>query len=394
MKKLLPLITICIAVSAVIGVSVTSATNNIVNDTSLFVDSINTQVTGIAFLPWLPYIVLLVFALMILLPFVPGLIEVWKPLDRYPLPIDMDYSRDPRYLGKSARKIFKRSLKGKTNLPGIHAITMSKDEVVEISNRRNISDSTVISNVLFVNEQLDSEPNVHFENDIYSLGDVVIGENNLLRAMAGDSNITLGKNSTVVRWIDSEKDIFVESNCNLGHSTSAVGKIQLADNVQFRRLFGAPICTGSSEPVSIQSSVPVTYPDRVDSIEDVAIYKPCDIEIDDNYSTHKSIIADHDVTTGKNCTFGGSIKCHGDLIISDDCTISGNLVAEGCVIIGKNCKVRGSVFSQCGVTISEGSQIGVPGQYVSVVGKRAIVLENNINIFGYMLTEGQGVVQC
>lgn len=394
MKRLFPLIAVCLAITAVIGVGVTSATNNVVNDATLFVDNINTQTDGPPFQPWLPFVVLLTFTLMIVLPFVPGLTEVWKPKDRYPLPIDMDYSRDPRYLGKSARKIFKRGLEGKTNQPGTHTITFSKDEIVEISNKRKITDDTVITNVLFTNEELESEPGVHFDNDIYSVGEVTIGQNNLVRTIAGDSNITIGKESTVVRWVDSEKDIFVETGCDLGHSTSAIGSINLSNDVHFRRLFGSPVSTGNSEPVSIQSSVPVVYPDDIENIADIAIYKPSDIEIDSNYTTSKSIIADHDVTTGENCTFGGSIKCHGDLEIGDNCTVSGNLFAEGCITIGKNCKIRGSVFSQCGVTISEGTQVGVPDEYVSVIGKQAIVLKDNINIYGYLLTEGQGVVQC
>jgi acetyltransferase-like isoleucine patch superfamily enzyme len=394
MKRLFPLIVVCLAISAIIGVGVTSATNNVVNDTTLYVDNINTQTNGPPFQPWMPYVILLTFTLMIVLPFVPGLTEVWKPKDRYPLPIDMDYSRDPRYLGKSARKIFKRGLKGKTNEPGTHTIIFSTDEVVEISNKRKVEDSTVITNVLYINEELESEPGVHFENDIYSLGEVTIGEDNLVRTIAGDSNITLGKGSTVVRWIDSEKDIFVESGCDLGHSTSAVGSIKLSNDVHFRRLFGSPVSIGNSKTVSIQSSVPVVYPKDIESIADIATYKPSDTKIESGYTTSKSIIADHDVKTGDNCTFGGSIKCHGDLEIGDNCTVSGNLFAEGCITIGKNCKIRGSVFSQCGVTISEGSQIGVPDEYVSVIGKQAIVLKDNINIYGYLLTEGQGVVQC
>jgi acetyltransferase-like isoleucine patch superfamily enzyme len=394
MKRLFPLIVVCLAITAIIGVGVTSATNNVVNDTTLYVDNINTQTNGPPFQPWMPYVILLTFTLMIVLPFVPGLTEVWKPKDRYPLPIDMDYSRDPRYLGKSARKIFKRGLKGKTNEPGTHTIIFSTDEVVEISNKRKVEDSTVITNVLYINEELESEPGVHFENDIYSLGEVTIGEDNLVRTIAGDSNITLGKGSTVVRWIDSEKDIFVESGCDLGHSTSAVGSIKLSNDVHFRRLFGSPVSIGNSKTVSIQSSVPVVYPKDIESIADIATYKPSDTKIESGYTTSKSIIADHDVKTGDNCTFGGSIKCHGDLEIGDNCTVSGNLFAEGCITIGKNCKIRGSVFSQCGVTISEGSQIGVPDEYVSVIGKQAIVLKDNINIYGYLLTEGQGVVQC
>ena len=394
MKRLFPLIVVCLAITAIIGVGVTSATNNVVNDTTLYVDNINTQTNGPPFQPWMPYVILLTFTLMIVLPFVPGLTEVWKPKDRYPLPIDMDYSRDPRYLGKSARKIFKRGLKGKTNEPGTHTIIFSTDEVVEISNKRKVEDSTVITNVLYINEELESEPGVHFENDIYSLGEVTIGEDNLVRTIAGDSNITLGKGSTVVRWIDSEKDIFVESGCDLGHSTSAVGSIKLSNDVHFRRLFGSPVSIGNSKTVSIQSSVPVVYPKDIESIADIATYKPSDTKIESGYTTSKSIIADHDVKTGDNCTFGGSIKCHGDLEIGDNCTVSGNLFAEGCITIGKNCTIRGSVFSQCGVTISEGSQIGVPDEYVSVIGKQAIVLKDNINIYGYLLTEGQGVVQC
>jgi len=56
-------------------------------------------------------ILILIFAIFITMPFIPGIIELLRPTDDKPMFIKMGYSKDARYFGKSFRKILRNSLK-------------------------------------------------------------------------------------------------------------------------------------------------------------------------------------------------------------------------------------------------------------------------------------------
>jgi bifunctional N-acetylglucosamine-1-phosphate-uridyltransferase/glucosamine-1-phosphate-acetyltransferase GlmU-like protein len=86
----------------------------------------------------------------------------------------------------------------------------------------------------------------------------------------------------------------------------------------------------------------------------------------------------------------GTIKCYKDLELEDNVIIYGNLISEKNIKIGANCKIYGSVFSQGSVEIKENSVIGIAGKDKSVIGKHGIILNRNVRIHGYLLTEGEG----
>jgi predicted acyltransferase (DUF342 family) len=94
----------------------------------------------------------------------------------------------------------------------------------------------------------------------------------------------------------------------------------------------------------------------------------------------------------KNSLIAGNIKTYGELMIEENVKVFGNVFSEGNIIIGQNTMIDGNIFSQGSVFIDRNSQIGNPGKRKSVIGKSGIILYRDVRVYGYILTEGSGIV--
>jgi hypothetical protein len=69
----------------------------------------------------------------------------------------------------------------------------------------------------------------------------------------------------------------------------------------------------------------------------------------------------------------------------------GNLFAEGDIEIGQQTRVLGTLFSQGVITLRQGAIIGTRDRIKSVIGKKGILLESGVRVYGYITTEGRGM---
>ena len=97
-------------------------------------------------------------------------------------------------------------------------------------------------------------------------------------------------------------------------------------------------------------------------------------------------------TIARDCRLLGNIKTHGNLIIGKNVEVSGNIFADGDIEIGEGSVISGNIFSQGSVHVLAGVEIGVSGKYKSVIGKKGMALDQNVTIYGYVMTEGIGSI--
>jgi len=55
-------------------------------------------------------------------------------------------------------------------------------------------------------------------------------------------------------------------------------------------------------------------------------------------------------------------------------------------------KITGTVFTHGSITIEENVTIGVKGKIKTVIARKGITLKNGFVIYGYVMTEGTGIV--
>lgn len=336
---------------------------------------------------------LLAFALLMLIPFVPGIIEFSKPKDNKPVVINMDYSKDARYFGKSFRKMV---LNNSTyNQPmGEETIRLSKnrDEGIRFAMDVEMKAGESESELLYVTDNLHAGNKSRFLKEVYVKGDCKIEENVYMRALACDGAFEAEKGLRVVRWLDVEKGIVLKGRADLGMSTTTAGRLQLFTDVRFSRLYGNPVCVGDVQVKKLPNlPEPLSYfpQQRIDSISSVALHTK-NMMVKPLQRVETDVIASGKITVSQGATIMGSIKAHGPIRIRDGAVIAGNCFGNSDIEIEKGARVGGNVFCQGKLTLGPGVVIGKPGSVKSAVARVGMVMHEGVVIFGYVLAEGGG----
>jgi predicted acyltransferase (DUF342 family) len=347
---------------------------------------------------WKPPLLLSVFVLLIIIPFVPGLIEVTVPKDSYPLPVKNTHAKDPRYLGKSARRILTQALEGKILEDGQHTVLMSKEETIDLADDLVVSSNERVQNVQYVRGDLRAEAGVRFGKEVFVSGTASIGARSRLRTLACDGPLILGEGTRVSRWLDAEGEIVVGEGCDLGISAASAQGIRLGDRVQFRRLFGNPVTT--QDYITEENTNPVydpppsvNIPTKVSTIKDTLDLHRKNLVLDEGEEQEGNVVVKGNLTFKKGSRLKGSAKVYGTTVLERGAVVLGDIFSEGPVTVGEDAIVWGNIFSQDVVILLPGARIGRPGTLKSVIGKKEVHIAQDVCINGYVLTEGQGRIE-
>ena len=352
----------------------------------------------------IPSPILLAFALFLLLlilPFIPGFRELRNKRDADPLVVNMNYAKDPRYFEQSFKKIIEKGLLPVGTESGLKQIKLSKQETIEVCDSKIIKTGETVSHILYVKGTFLSQKGARIPAEVYAKGTATLGEETLIRALAGDGDIVLGPRTKVIRWVGTDGAMRIGEACTLGVSCACDGSMEIDKGCVFRALFGNPVATHKAslseqvmprgEPAS-ERETPAAAPDnRVRNIEDLAWYATRNtLSVPPSARVDTDIIARHHIRIGKEAVLTGSVKAYGNVVLNEAVTVHGNIFAEGTITIGPRCTISGDIFCQNGIHLAEGTRVGRAGAVKSVIGKKFVRLENNVIIFGYVLTEGTG----
>lgn len=335
------------------------------------------------------WIVFILFILLLLLPFIPGILEIIKKEDSEPLFIAMDYTRNPRYFGKSFKMLLNRSTSGSALSPGFHDIKLSKNEKLEVTESVSIPDKTEMNHLLYVMGNLSSGCKAFFNKEVYVKGNAKIGPSNIIQALVGLGDVTVSEGTQFRRWIDADGNITIGENCDLGISVSSGDKINLARNCIFRRLYGMPIFTGPRNIDELQHNPETMFLDET-SLTDISFARKKDNSVPSGAVIKNNTVFLGDVRIGAGACIKGTIKSYGNIFLEEGVMIYGNIFADGNILIGRNARINGHVFSQKSVFISEHSMISRPDKIKSIIGKKEIQIGPNVIIYGFISTEGFG----
>ncbi len=349
------------------------------------------------------FLIVLIFIILLLVPFLMGVIELYKPQDSSPLFIEMDRSKDPRYLGKSFRYILENAIQYEDISPGMKEVKLSKKETLEITGTKKIHAGEEGRHVYYVRGDFVSSPKTQFVKEIYVTGNAAIGSESMLRALACAGKVFIAERANIIRWVDAEQDIDICRGGNLGISVSSGGKLRVSGQCKFKRLYGSPIVTvddiqfvsdPESESEGAKSPGRVSPEERyIENITDTAwIVHRKHTVIPQSTWIHQDFIARKDLRIKRECVLEGNIRTYGNLIIGEDVHVSGNVFVEGDVEIGEGSFLQGSLFSQGNALIRKGVRIGEQGKVKSVIVRKGIILCQDVRIYGYVLTDGLGTI--
>ena len=341
-------------------------------------------------------VIILIFSGMLFLPFWPGLRESLWPRDEYPLPVNLQYSKDPRHLGHSFRRILFEGLGGHAAAEAIRTVRLSKDETVEIRSDCRIETGLTLPHILLVQGDLQTPSRVTFHKELYVAGSASIGRHCRLRSLACDADAILGPQIRISRWIDANGDIRVGAESRLGVSCSCAGQLVLDHGVEFQRLFSPQITSPDYQerhlPEPPSGRAPRMAAAQMNVIDDVVDYRRRSSLLLSGTVIEQNLVVKGDLTLSDRVSIHGDVRCDGRAIIGRDSVIWGDLFAEGPVEILHNAVIYGNLFSQDSVQLYPGVRIGQAGRIKSIIAKKRIVVDCNVAICGYVLTEGKGLV--
>ncbi len=341
-------------------------------------------------------LLLLTFAALILLPFVPGLIEVYWPRDRYPLPVNTGFSKDPRFYGRAARELLAAALDVDAVAPGRHEVEMSKPETVEVRDDWDLEAGAATDAVLVARGTLAVGEGAVCELELFARGDAKVGSDAVLRTLSGEAGATLARGVRLQRWLDCEGDVAVGPGVDLGVSAAAGGTLLLDDDIRFSGLYGTPVRTAGGEPTRppLPPAAPVPVVEEIRTIEDLVHFHRDDLTVSPGDEFARALVVKGDLALEAGATVPYAVRVYGELKLDGDAAIGGDAFVEGDVSLGDGAAVDGNVFTQGTIRLGTGARVGVPGACKSVIGKRGIELGAGVVVHGYLLTDGRGRVSC
>ncbi len=339
------------------------------------------------------------FIVLIVLPFVPGLLEVALPWDRYPLQVDLQYTKDPRYMGRRARALLAGALEGLDLVPGRHEVTLSKPETLDLHDAFDMPDGECSELLTVVRGNASLGEAARLENDLHVDGDAAVGRRAVVRSLACGGRAEVGPDARVVRWLDAEGEIVVRPGARLGATVSTPRELHLGDGVTFRRLWGSPVLTdggGETDPAPLPASTSVPHdPTGEINIDEHVTRHDGDLELDDLGSDPvRPLVVRGDFTLGGGLVFRASVKVYGSVRLRPGAVVVGDVFAEQDVVLEDGAVVEGNVFTQGRAELRRGARVGAPERRTSLVAHKELLLGPGVSLYGYTLTDGRGEVRC
>jgi predicted acyltransferase (DUF342 family) len=324
------------------------------------------------------------FAAGLVLPMLPGLLELRARKDAKALQIDEKYTRDPRYLGKA----FREKIRPVLALEPLPKRVLFLDRAYECArlvpsfqamDREYISDAVLSSGPVVIGK------NVQLR-DVYGKANVQIGAGSRLRTLAAKGPALLSEGVRVERWVDVEDDLDVGDGAHLGRSASTCAVLKTGVNVTFNRLFGNPVCIGTPAASAQRPYRPARWSvtasrTLVKGSRRVRATAPHDGDI----------VATGDVLVEEGAVVNGSIKCDRSVKIMPHACVLGNVIARGNIEIGAGASILGHVFVAGNVRCDTNASIGSKEESKTLYASGDMRLAMGCTIYGWAICEGTGM---
>lgn len=270
-----------------------------------------------------------------LLPLLPAVIELKRRQDVAPLKIEQGHEGNARYFAESFRGFILDAIAHDNARQEF--LMLETGDPAALSARA--SPGNTIQRAVVSRADLRVPDGLGFEREVYGGSGIAGGQGNRYRAVLAEGDLSLGENSTVLRWAHARR-MTVAAGAALFGRVTAMESIEIHSPATFMRLnapvirFGA--ACGGCAPATPN---PAKFSRRV---------------------------------------------IHGDYRTQPGELVSGSVVANGCAVISRDAVIAGSVKGGAGVRVESGA--GVNGSLIS--GQDAAIV-GPCHIAGPVIAEGE-----
>jgi predicted acyltransferase (DUF342 family) len=355
--------------------------------------------------------------------------EWLRPIDDAPLPVDIEYVRRENYFGESFRAKMKdwmwESMETGQPLanpeagnPPVRARIEKPDgERIQLFAGGCWNRPGVTEDLIYSEGDLSLPQDAVFRSEIYSLGNVQIGERAELRCVAADGNIVLGADTKVSRWVDSRRSVVLRKGAVVGSRVSSAESITLEPGVSAESLYAPRIFTigfgkwhepwpdsrirslsvaGRKNPPDMPPAVPGTEFEAGFNGNHCSRLGPetrlvqGDLELGADTSVEDNLVVQGTLRSGLRCSFHGSVKAR-RVALGPRNTIDGNLISTSALEIGASTHVGGSVIAEEDIMLRTGVRVGGEYRLAVVSAGKTVTMEANVAVSG-KIAAGRAVV--
>jgi predicted acyltransferase (DUF342 family) len=315
---------------------------------------------------------LALFALVLFLPAIPSVFEVRKPKDDGRLHIMEQYVRDPRFFGRSFRhKLAPFVAEARGNSYGRAELQMRTDEEVRWSPDLAIPALERLRGI-GVGERVTVGHGAGIR-DAYALENLEVEHDVVARTLTSDATMHIGSTVQILRWIDADGDIEVDSDTDLGLSASGGKRVTLGERVRFERVWGAPVASHTSHREAF-----VLHTDKTTVVDAKSL------------GEKQSLVVYGPVLVKTGTTIPAHLKVHGPIAIEPGVHIGGNVLARGDVTLAEEVTIAGHIFGEGDIRLGPRSRVSREGVAKTVYATGAVLIANDVEVFGWVVSENGG----
>lgn len=299
------------------------------------------------------------------------------------LPVDNDRDINDRYFAEVLRDLLRPALASDWGEPGaggwvVGNIAMRRQGERIALYRGDLRLERMEQKVaaLVVAGDLTIADGLRLDCDIWALGDVTVGSNCTLRALAADGSVTLGPRSVVNRWVDAGRTLHLRAGATVVNTASAGEDVVLENGFRGGKLAGRVVRitavdvearAAACEQLAVYQSLRDRYgsppgtPNPQSAGDWILPHSAC---TDGRFWTGPGTVMLHDLIVRSQLQLGEGSIIAGDLHVEGECTmapramVTGNL-ACGRLTMGAGAVVGGSIHVDGDAIVGEGVMIGL-----------------------------------
>ena len=238
-----------------------------------------------------------------------------------------------------------------------------------------------------------------YEQEIYCGGQLYGGANSTFRAVYSGTDLVLGQNCTVARWLHSQGHVHIGRDCTVYGRISSTSSITLAPGTRFQRLNAEVVRFASDAAVAgglgMLRPTPIAWvvPAEARQLDEKTVSVAGDLKLYTATRVDTHVVAHGSLDVGTRSELNGNLKAGAALTLGAGCVVRGALVCPGPITIGPGCLVKGPVVSESAISIAAGSVIGTHGLATTVTATR-IRVESGCQVSGTLWATAEGVVDA
>lgn len=334
---------------------------------------------------------LLFFALLlglVVLPLVPGLLEIRNRTDVRPLRVVRAADVDVRHFARSFRDWLRGRLDRElaacaaTGIPGGGLLDDGLSyELLPPGGAPKLSGTTkgpaVCRGLVAGSGALRLPPAAMFPHEVYADGEIEGGEWNVYRAVLAEGDLRLGGGSWTLRWAHAGGSLLARPGCRLHGRASAERALRLEVGCHFERLHAPTIAFAAPLALAHPPAAPTPLAEsEVKRPLEVAAGRWLvrgDWEVPAGRLVPASLVVTGRLRIGAGARIAGGVKSHRDLILEEGVVVDGGLVSGRHLRVGRGCRIHGPAIAEGDAYLGAGSRIGTTGQPTTLSAGRLLV---------------------